>query len=71
MLKANKSTNLDLSTICLALKLKNPIIVSISWLTSEIKDIRKYAERDTGAAVLKALIEEQQPPRFVLHDISM
>ena len=40
--------NLDISTICLALKLKNPINISRLKLTSEINNIRKYAERGTG-----------------------
>jgi len=50
---------MDLSTTYMGLKLKNPIIVSSSKLTSEIKNIKKCADRGAGAIVLKSLFEEQ------------
>jgi dihydroorotate dehydrogenase (fumarate) len=43
----------------MGLELKNPIIVSSSKLTSELKNIVKCAERGAGAIVLKSLFEEQ------------
>lgn len=50
---------MDLSTTCMGLKLKNPIIVSSSKLTSDLGNIRKCAEHGAGAIVLKSLFEEQ------------
>ena len=50
---------MDLSTEYMGLKLKNPIIVSSSKLTSEIDNIRKCADQGAGAIVLKSLFEEQ------------
>lgn len=50
---------MDLSTTYLGLKLKNPIIVSSSKLTSEIDNVRKCAEMGAGAIVLKSIFEEQ------------
>jgi len=50
---------MDLSTNYMGLKLKNPIIVSSSRLTSDIKNIKKCAEKGAGAIVLKSLFEEQ------------
>ncbi|MFN2280343.1 MAG: hypothetical protein ACK2TZ_00670, partial [Anaerolineales bacterium] len=50
---------MDLSTTYMGLKLKNPIIVSSSKLTSEIKNIKKIAGHGPGAIVLKSLFEEQ------------
>lgn len=50
---------MDLSTEYMGLKLKNPIIVSSSKLTSEIANIKKAADVGAGAIVLKSLFEEQ------------
>jgi dihydroorotate dehydrogenase (fumarate) len=50
---------MDLSTEYMGLKLKNPIIVSSSKLTSEISNIKKCADQGAGAIVLKSLFEEQ------------
>jgi len=52
-----------LSTIYMGLQLKNPIIVGSSGLTSSLDNIRKLAENDAGAIVLKSLFEEQ-----ILHE---
>jgi dihydroorotate dehydrogenase (fumarate) len=43
----------------LGLKLKNPVIVSSSGLTSSIEKIRKIEKSGAGAVVLKSLFEEQ------------
>jgi dihydroorotate dehydrogenase (fumarate) len=50
---------MDLSTTYMGLELKNPIIVSSSRLTSDIKNIKKCGEKGAGAIVLKSLFEEQ------------
>ena len=50
---------MDLSTEYMGLKLKNPIIVSSSKLTSEIDNIKKCADQGAGAIVIKSLFEEQ------------
>lgn len=50
---------MDLSTNYMGLKLKNPIIVSSSKLTSDIQNIKKCADMGAGAIVLKSLFEEQ------------
>jgi len=50
---------MDLSTTYMGLELKNPIIVSSSRLTSEIKNVIQCAEKGAGAIVLKSLFEEQ------------
>ena len=50
---------LNLSTSYMGLELNNPIIVSSSKLTGEIKNIKKCAEQGAGAIVLKSLFEEQ------------
>jgi dihydroorotate dehydrogenase (fumarate) len=49
----------DLSTTYMGLELKNPIVVSSSKLTSDIKKIKKCAKWGAGAIVLKSLFEEQ------------
>ncbi len=62
---------MDLSTTYLGLKLKNPLIVSSSRLTSTIKNIKKCAESGAGAIVLKSLFEEQllaDPERLISQD---
>lgn len=50
---------MDLSTTYMGLELKNPLIVSSSRLTSDIKNIKKCAQEGAGAIVLKSLFEEQ------------
>lgn len=49
--------NLEVSYI--GLKLKNPIIVSSSGLTSSVEKIKKIEKSGAGAVVLKSLFEEQ------------
>lgn len=49
----------DLTTKYLGLNLKNPIIVGSSGLTDNVDNIRKLADNDAGAIVLKSLFEEQ------------
>jgi dihydroorotate dehydrogenase (fumarate) len=48
----------DLSTSYLGLKLKNPIIMSSSGLTSTIENLKKAEEAGASAVVLKSLFEE-------------
>lgn len=50
---------MDLSTKYLNLKLRNPVIVSASTLTSKLENIKKIAENGAGAIVLRSLFEEQ------------
>ncbi len=50
---------MDLSTTYMGLRLKNPLIVSSSRITSTIEDIKKCADYGAGAIVLKSLFEEQ------------
>lgn len=50
---------MDLSTTYMGLKLKNPIIVSSSKLTSDIKIIKECADYGAGAIILKSIFEEQ------------
>jgi len=49
----------QLETIYLGLKLKNPVIVGSSGLTSSIDKIKKIEEKGAGAIVLKSIFEEQ------------
>jgi dihydroorotate dehydrogenase (fumarate) len=49
----------DLSCKYLGLKLKNPVIVGSSGLTSSIGNLKTIAERGAGAVVLKSIFEEQ------------
>jgi dihydroorotate dehydrogenase (fumarate) len=49
----------DLSTTYAGLALENPIIVSSSGLVDSIEKIKKVAEFNPGAVVLKSLFEEQ------------
>jgi dihydroorotate dehydrogenase (fumarate) len=49
----------DLSTSYLGLKLKNPLVVSSSNLTSTVEKIVKCEENGAGAVVCKSLFEEQ------------
>lgn len=48
----------DLSTSYLGLKLKNPLILSSSGLTSTIKSLKTAEEAGASAVVLKSLFEE-------------
>lgn len=62
---------MDLSTTYMGLKLKNPIIVSSSRLTSEIENVIQCAEKGAGAVVLKSLFEEQllaDPEKLMAQD---
>ncbi len=49
----------DLSTTYLGLKLKSPLIVGSSGLTSHVKAIIEHEKNGAGAVVLKSLFEEQ------------
>jgi dihydroorotate dehydrogenase (fumarate) len=50
---------MDLSTTYMGLRLRNPLIVSSSRITSTVEDIKKCADYGAGAIVLKSLFEEQ------------
>jgi dihydroorotate dehydrogenase (fumarate) len=50
---------MDLSVTYMGLKLRNPLIVSSSRITSTAEDIKKCADYGAGAIVLKSLFEEQ------------
>jgi len=50
---------MDLSTTYMGLKLRNPLIVSSSRITSSVDDIKKCSDYGAGAIVLKSLFEEQ------------
>lgn len=50
---------MDLSVSYMGLKLRNPLIVSSSRITSTIEDIKKCSDYGAGAIVLKSLFEEQ------------
>ena len=50
---------MNLRTKYLGLDLKNPVIVSSSKLTGELRTIKHCAEAGAGAVVLKSLFEEQ------------
>ncbi len=49
----------DLSINYMGLKLRNPLIVSSSGLTSNVEKIKKIEENGAAAVVLKSLFEEQ------------
>ncbi len=49
----------QLETTYLGLKLKSPVIVGSSGLTSSIDKIKKIEEKGAGAIVLKSIFEEQ------------
>ncbi len=50
---------MDLSVTYMGLKLRNPLIISSSRITSSVEDIKKCADYGAGAIVLKSLFEEQ------------
>ncbi len=50
---------MDISTTYLGLKLKNPLVVSSSKLTGNLKSIKECVANGAGAIVLKSLFEEQ------------
>lgn len=50
---------IDLSTQYAGLRLKNPLIVGSSALTSNIKNIKKAEESEAAAVVLKSVFEEE------------
>jgi dihydroorotate dehydrogenase (fumarate) len=50
---------IDLSCKYLGLKLKNPVIVGSSGLTSSIENLKTIAQLGAGAVVLKSIFEEQ------------
>ena len=50
---------MDLSTVYMSLKLRNPLIVGSSGLTGSVDKVRECADAGAGAVVLKSLFEEQ------------
>lgn len=50
---------MDLSTVYMSLKLRNPIIVGSSGLTGSVEKVKKCTEAGAGAVVLKSVFEEQ------------
>ncbi len=50
---------LDLTTIYLGLKLKNPIIASSSTLTDNVKSIKELVNNGASAIVLRSIFEEE------------
>jgi len=50
---------MDLSTNYMGLKLKNPLIISSSRITGELKTIEQCAKYGAAAIVLKSIFEEQ------------
>jgi len=50
---------MDLSTTYMGIKLKNPVIIGSSSLTNDITKIKKLADNNAAAVVLKSLFEEQ------------
>ena len=50
---------IDLSCKYMGLKLRNPIIVGSSGLTSSIGNLKNIAQLGAGAVVLKSIFEEQ------------
>jgi dihydroorotate dehydrogenase (fumarate) len=49
----------DLSTTLMGLRLRNPVIVASSPLTSSVAGVRACADAGAGAVVLKSIFEEQ------------
>ncbi|HRW77736.1 MAG TPA: diguanylate cyclase, partial [Candidatus Sabulitectum sp.] len=50
---------MDLSTVYMSLKLRNPLIVGSSGLTGSVEKVKQCADAGAGAVVLKSLFEEQ------------
>ncbi len=50
---------MDLSTVYMSLKLRNPLIVGSSGLTGSVEKVKQCADAGAGALVLKSLFEEQ------------
>jgi dihydroorotate dehydrogenase (fumarate) len=62
---------IDLSCKYLDLKLKNPLIVGSSGLTSSIHNLKTIAQMGAGAVVLKSIFEEQikfEADKFIKSD---
>jgi dihydroorotate dehydrogenase (fumarate) len=55
---------MDLTTSYMGLKLKHPVIVASSGLTSKVEDVLKCADHGAAAVVLRSLFEEQINPRY-------
>ncbi|MBK9290766.1 MAG: dihydroorotate dehydrogenase-like protein [Bacteroidetes bacterium] len=55
---------MDLSTTYLGLQLKNPLVVSSSKLTGNLKNIKECHKAGAGAVVLKSVFEEQITARI-------
>ena len=49
----------DLSTQCMGLNLRNPLIVASCSLTGTLEGVRKCSDAGAGAVVLKSVFEEQ------------
>lgn len=50
---------MDLSTVYMSLKLRNPVIVGSSGLTGSVDKVKRCSEAGAGAIVLKSVFEEQ------------
>lgn len=50
---------MGMTTVCMGLTLKNPLIVASSGLVRSVSGVTKCAEAGAGAVVLKSLFEEQ------------
>jgi len=60
LIKANQKTYvMDLSVSYLGLKIKNPVVVGSSGITSNIENLKKIQESGAGAVVLKSIFEEE------------
>jgi len=54
-----KKCVMDLSVSYLGLKLKSPLVVGSSSLTTSVANLKKIEERGAGAVVLKSIFEEE------------
>jgi dihydroorotate dehydrogenase (fumarate) len=62
---------IDLSCKYLGLKLKNPLIVGSSGLTSSLENLKTIARQGAGAVILKSIFEEQikfETDKFIQSD---
>ena len=50
---------MDLSVSYLGLKLKSPVVVGSSSLTTSVANLKKIEESGAGAVVLKSIFEEE------------
>lgn len=50
---------MNLSTVYMSLKLRNPVVVGSSGLTGSVEKVKQCADAGAGAVVLKSVFEEQ------------